>query len=242
MARIALHGREFLKNSKYTGHFVAEGRDQSDLQKKLNLIRNFVGTRGLEIPNSMPTVVRANPFSPLPVTHPDGRRFLPLHGILPHSAVTTFHLRYTELIDSFQKQLDKHRVTIAGSFTAVGRNGFLYEPVFYWEDSLDLFHERRTPAEIKGGLKAFPSNKEGRKVVAEVKTAIVDLMFEHGATHLQIGKTYPYLTEREPAFLDLLTSLKAKVDPSNLMNPGALGLGGGSNLKSARTNGNGNRD
>ena len=53
---------------------------------------------------------------------------------------------------------------------------------------------------------------------------MVEVMFAHGAAHLQIGKAYPYLRERDPSALALLHTLKRHVDPRGLINPGALGL------------------
>jgi FAD/FMN-containing dehydrogenase len=58
----------------------------------------------------------------------------------------------------------------------------------------------------------------------ELKDRVVELMFEHGGVHLQIGKTYPYLADRDPRQTRLLSELKNAVDPQHLINPGALGL------------------
>jgi FAD/FMN-containing dehydrogenase len=52
----------------------------------------------------------------------------------------------------------------------------------------------------------------------------VQFWLDHGCVHLQIGKTYAYLEDREPAGRSLLEGIKALVDPRGLVNPGALGL------------------
>jgi D-lactate dehydrogenase (cytochrome) len=57
-----------------------------------------------------------------------------------------------------------------------------------------------------------------------MKQHIIDLFYEHGASHLQIGKDYPYLKDRQPEAVSFIKGVKALVDPDNLMNPGALGL------------------
>jgi D-lactate dehydrogenase (cytochrome) len=41
---------------------------------------------------------------------------------------------------------------------------------------------------------------------------------------MQIGKDYPFLETRKPETAGLIRQLKAVLDPSGLMNPGALGL------------------
>ena len=48
-----------------------------------------------------------------------------------------------------------------------------------------------------------------------------------GAIHFGVGKTYAYAEALSSAALGLIQALKAAVDPRGLMNPGALGLGGG---------------
>jgi D-lactate dehydrogenase (cytochrome) len=57
-----------------------------------------------------------------------------------------------------------------------------------------------------------------------LRIEIVELMRRHAGAHLQIGRAYPYLQDRSPAFRSLLHQLKREVDPLNLINPGALGL------------------
>jgi D-lactate dehydrogenase (cytochrome) len=60
--------------------------------------------------------------------------------------------------------------------------------------------------------------------VERLRVEIIDLMYAHGAAHLQIGRAYPYTRERDAAALELLRTLKAATDPQALLNPGALGL------------------
>ena len=63
-----------------------------------------------------------------------------------------------------------------------------------------------------------------RELVEEIKTAMIDLLYEHGAAHIQIGKQYPYLRGRNQTTTELLKGIKAQLDPDNIINPGALGL------------------
>ena len=57
-----------------------------------------------------------------------------------------------------------------------------------------------------------------------MKQALVDLFYEQGAIHLQIGRTYRYRDSLDPAADALLVDLKKSLDPRGLMNPGSLGL------------------
>ena len=70
----------------------------------------------------------------------------------------------------------------------------------------------------------YKRTAETAALVARLKQGVIDLMHAHGAAHLQIGKTYPYLDGRNPASVALLRAIKAELDPHDILNPGALGL------------------
>ena len=53
---------------------------------------------------------------------------------------------------------------------------------------------------------------------------MIDLLYERGAAHIQIGKQYPYLRGRDEATTEFLKAIKVQLDPDNIINPGALGL------------------
>ena len=57
-----------------------------------------------------------------------------------------------------------------------------------------------------------------------MRVELIELMYRHGAAHLQIGRAYPYARDRDPGALELLRSVKRQVDPQGLINPGALGI------------------
>jgi FAD/FMN-containing dehydrogenase len=61
--------------------------------------------------------------------------------------------------------------------------------------------------------------------VAEARAALTAVMDAHGAVHAQIGRYYPLLPRLDTATAALLTRVKAMLDPTSRMNPGALGLG-----------------
>ncbi|MFQ5634433.1 MAG: hypothetical protein ACE5G3_03770 [Gammaproteobacteria bacterium] len=120
--------------------------------------------------------------------------------------------------------MDALKVEKAAMFTSISTNGFLYEPVFYWEDDRTPYHRRYLPQEYLDTLPEYPANPEGRKLVAELRQKIQALFTEFGAVHMQVGKSYPYLLERQPAAERILRDVKRSLDPDGLMNPGALGL------------------
>jgi len=224
MARLAIAGRNFAKGIPFTVHVVTEANDITRLNGNVAELRRLISPYGVEIANTVPTVVRAQPFPALAVTAPNGRRLLAIHAIVPFSVGSELHSLTERIVARYADDLRANNVIVGYSFATVGRSGLLYEPVFYWEDSHELFHRRETPPDMLAGMAQFTANPNGRALVQKVRDEMVDTMFMHGAVHLQIGKAYPYLRDRDPALVALLNALKHHVDQKGLMNPGALGL------------------
>lgn len=220
MLRIARGGRRFLDKAKYTVHFVLEARDNGELTSLFRAVRK-AASDGDEIVNTVPLMMRAYPFPVLPVTHPDGRRLLPIHGMFAWSALSAFHADYLALKASYGARMAENGVTVAEFFAAVAGIGLLYEPVFYWSDEYTLYHHAFRMPENERSSASPPANLAARTLVDEMKQAMIDLMRSHGATHFQIGRLYPHVKLRSDS---LLQGLKHQLDPENIINPGALGL------------------
>jgi len=225
LCKMALAGERFLAAYPYSMHFNVEGYSRAEVATKLDLVREACAPHGNEIANTIPTVLMAMPFIPLyPILGPRGQRWVPQHGILPFSRLADFHQRLQALYAAYADRMEAHKVEYAAMFTSIGTNGFLYEPVFYWEDDRTAFHQRYLPQDYLDMLPEYPANPEGRALVKEMKARIIDLFSEFGAVHMQIGKAYPYLRGREPNAEALIRAVKNEVDPQGLMNPGGLGL------------------
>ena len=107
---------------------------------------------------------------------------------------------------------------------SISTNGFLYEPVFYWEDDRTVFHKRYLPQDYLDSLPEYMPNPAGRELVSEMKQKIQEIFSSVGAVHLQVGKSYPYMLHRHPEASRILKNGKHSLDPDGLMNPGGLGL------------------
>ena len=73
-------------------------------------------------------------------------------------------------------------------------------------------------------LPEYAANPEGRALVKKLRGEIQNIFSDLGAVHMQVGKSYPYLRNRQGSATQILKDVKQKLDPNGLMNPGALGL------------------
>lgn len=225
VSKMAAAGKRFLSGFDYSAHYVVEGTTRAEVNAKLGQVRKAVGAHGTEIANTIPTVLRAMPFIPLyPILGPRGQRWVPMHGILPFSKVREFHDRINKVYDEYAERMVQHKVEKAAMFTSISTTAQLYEPVFYWEDDRTAFHKRYLPKEYLDVMPEYPANPEGRALVKEMKARIQDEFSAVGATHMQIGKAYPYMRGRQAGAAELIRNIKKLIDPDGRMNPGALGL------------------
>lgn len=222
--KMAVAGKRFLTGFDYSAHYVVEGSSRAEIGAKLATIRKAIAGHGTEIANTIPTVLRAMPFIPLyPILGPRGQRWVPMHGIMPFSRLKEFHRRISAMYAEHEAKMDSLKIEKAAMFSSISTNGFLYEPVFYWEDDRTPYHKRYLPQEYLDTLPEYEANPEGRAMVAELRKRIQDIFCDMGAIHMQVGKSYPYLRGRQPQATQALQAVKKGLDPDGLMNPGALG-------------------
>lgn len=225
LGKMAMAGKSFLEGFDFSAHFGVEGYSRAEVAAKLAIVRKAVSEHGTEIANTIPTVLMAMPFIPLyPILGPRGQRWVPMHGILPFSRVAKFHDGMRELYLTYAERMRECKVEKAGMFTTISTNGFLYEPVFYWEDDRTAFHKRFLPQDYLDSLPEYMPNPAGRELVAEMRQKIQEIFSSVGAVHMQIGKTYPYMEHRRPEASRILKDIKQSLDPDGRMNPGGLGL------------------
>ncbi|MEO8444203.1 MAG: FAD-binding oxidoreductase, partial [Gammaproteobacteria bacterium] len=173
LLKMAAAGKSFLAGHNYSAHYTVEGVCQADINAKLALIRNAMEGTGTETANTIPTVIRAMPFIPLyPILGPKGERWVPQHGLMPFSKMSEFHQKLQKLYADNAERMRKAKVDKGAMYMTINTHVFLYEPVFYWEDSRTNFHKRFLPAEYLATLPEYPENTEGRALVRELRLKI----------------------------------------------------------------------
>jgi len=221
VVKMGFAGKRFLDKTRYMSHCVIEAGNQKELNGQIALIREVVKPYGFDLPNTVPTVIRAMPFPPPDTLAPNGQRLLPIHTILPLSKVVEFHLKLGEYLDGHKERLVELGITQQPILGSMGTNGFLYEPVFYWRDQPQEYHQRNTSPEVLSNA-SNTDNVEARELLEVIRVDVIELMHQCGGVHMQVGKMFPFMQDRSPESMSLMMAIKQELDPHCLMNPGAL--------------------
>lgn len=223
--RIAVTGRQALKDVEFAMNIAVDGRCQEAIDHALMEIRKIAGVRGTEVESTVPRAVRGAPFlPPNDILGPKGQRWAPSHGIAPHSRIQALA---DDLIAFFGERADlfaRHEIEWGYVTFAISTNAILIEPMIYWPGAREAYHERMIQSSHLAKLPVLGADDATAAVIKQLRSDLTAFWMEHGCAHLQIGKTYRYLENRQPEVRSLLESLKAAVDPRGLVNPGALGL------------------
>jgi FAD/FMN-containing dehydrogenase len=225
-ASVVAAGRSFLDGVPFSLHLIAEGRHQSAVEADMQLAEALARKAGgRPIENSIPKILRANPFPPVnSMVGPEGERWVPVHGFLPHSALPEAWEAIQTLFAGQAADMQRLGVKAGAMLAAAGPQAALIEPVFFWPEALNPLHRKAVDPAHLAKLKGFPPNPEASALVDALRAEVIALFRARGAVHLQIARTYPLKASHDPAAWALIEALKQAVDPRGLMNPGSLGL------------------
>lgn len=226
-ARIAAAGKGVLEQVPYSLHVSLDGHTEAVVAEHVDLAAEIcTGHGGIEMVNSIPTLMRTEPFGPMRsgLMDRDGRVWVAVHGFFPPSRTLEVARLTEELLASRAEQLGKHGISTRFLSCFSGAQ-MLVETIVEWSDELGPLRLSMTEPEYRRKWQGIPANPGARREALQLRDAIRDLYLARGAINLQIGKYYPYLGLMEGEGLPrLLKSLKSMLDPAGLMNPGSLGL------------------
>ncbi len=225
-AKVALAGRSFLDNVPFSLHCIAERRRQGEADADMAEITRLIeAVGGKAVENTIPKILRANPFPPVnSMVGPNGERWVPVHGFLPHSKLIAGWEAVQALYADNAAEMNALGVQAGAMLAAVSPQTCLIEPVFFWPDALNPLHRHAVEAGHLAKLKGFPANAASTALVDRLRAGVIDAFQALGAVHLQIARAYPLAANHSPEAWAMLTALKQQVDPQGLMNPGSLGL------------------
>lgn len=225
-AKVALAGRSFMGADSWSLHMIVEGYSKAGVaedMKRLKLICQRLG--GRETENSIPKIIRANPFSaPNTILGPEGERWVPVHGIVAMEDGARMWAALDTYFASISHELERNSIQHGYLVTSLSTTGYLIEPVFLWPEELLSIHEELVEPDHLKKLNRFPANPEATEAVARARRGVIDLFDSFGAAHFQIGRSYPYTDNLDSSSLKLLQSIKTLLDSKGTINPGALGL------------------
>ncbi len=226
-AKVALAGRDFVGADDYPLHVICEGRSkagvEADLAQAKAIARRF---NGREIENSIPRIIRAQPFPAAnSILGPGGERWATLQCVAPLSRAAAIHAAIEAVYAEMAGAFAEHGIDTAFMFTALSTNAFVIEPTFYWPGARHALHEATIEPHLLAKLPALPHDPAAFAVVSQARAKVMAIFQAEGAGHLQIGRVYPYADSLDEASRALLEAVKAALDPQSLINPGVLGLG-----------------
>lgn len=224
-ARVVMAGRNFLEEGQFSVHLSLDGRDAADADAKAAIVRRIMAAGGTEVENTVPKVMRAQPFAELnSMLGPGGERWVPVHGTVPFSKAAEMYAACEAVFAQHAAPMQQLDIDRGYLVSTVGNAGTLIEPVLYWPDARLPFHERVLDAAYLAKLPRFPANPAAAEAVATIRAALAHCFMQHGAVSFQLGKFYPYQSGLAASSAAFLRQLKNLVDPAGRMNPGCLGL------------------
>lgn len=225
-AQVAVAGRGYMKDVKFSLHVLVEEACEATLKHNMAVVRELAKKHGMrELENSIPTILRANPFGPVNnMIGPNGERWVPVHGVIPHSRVQAVYDGIETVFEEHRELIEQLEIGTGYLFATVGPNAFVLEPVFFWPDELNEWHHEAVEDDYLKRIKGFPANEAARNAVLCLRKALCNVFVRHGAVHMQIARAYPYGEVLDESAWSLVKSLKSTLDPKGCINPGALGL------------------
>ena len=225
-AKIALSGRRFMDDVEWAMFTISEGRTDEETAFQAERIREICSAEGgTELPDSIPRILAANPFGPVNnMVGAEGERWLPVHGLVPHSRGEAVLAAIESVYSDHQSLLAQFNIETGYLIAVVSEQITVLEPVFFWPDALNALHKHSLESDHLARLHQFDSVPNAWEAVQKVKSEVIDVLSREGASHLQLGKAYHYQDALKPAARDLILGIKASLDPDGIMNPGVLGL------------------
>ena len=224
-ASLALHGRRFMGDVGFLMSAVTEGFTPEEADWRMRRVREIAhGEGGRDLPDSLPKVVRAAPFRRLNrMLGPEGERILWFHAMLPNSQATRLFDETEAVFDAHRAEVERFGIRWGYLISVNGPSTFGIEPVVYWRDAPLPIHREYIDASHLAKLPVHAGDDAARDAVVRIRSAVVACWARMGATHLQIGRQYPFLSTRTEGTASAMRAIKQVFDPQGLFNPGVLG-------------------
>ena len=147
-----------------------------------------------------------------------------MHGLIPFSLFKDLLVEIENFFELREAQLKKDKMSWSHVSNLIGNSKVLVEVNLYWRDAIpDTFGDFLDEEFIMRHI-YHPHNSDVYERVRLLRSELINLFKKFGSTHLQIGKTYPYLATRMENVSELILKLKTQLDPAHRINSGVLGI------------------
>jgi FAD/FMN-containing dehydrogenase len=222
-ARLAA-GRRAAPDSPYSLNLAVEGATEEEVERQLARAREVCLASGAtSVGAGLLAAFRVKPFQPPQMLRTArGRRWVPVHGVLPHSKVLAALRALDRCAEEHHRLIDELGLDWTCTCALIGRGAVLVEANLYWPDAGNLLIDH-----YLGVLEAGVTLGGRWQRVQPLRAAFASALGELGAIHMQLGRFYEYLSRLDPPAREILESFKRLFDPQAVMNPGVLGLSRG---------------
>jgi D-lactate dehydrogenase (cytochrome) len=185
-------------------HLGLEGRDERQLGNLRSATRAVIQRGGGEVIESASgRALLERPFQTMAslMVNPDGPIPTPVMGIVPYEHAAQLYERITTWLAPQEEPMRQQSVTWEHLGVGIDR-GLLLETI--------VFRASNEP-DVRAAVEALRNGLRG-------------IYEEAGCFHFQLGRFYRTETTLEPEAFQMLRRLKRMLDPTDILNPGVLGL------------------
>jgi FAD/FMN-containing dehydrogenase len=224
LLRTARAGRAFVGDLDWSLHIAIDDGEAAAREAVAEAMRRVARFDAEPIPDVIPRVTRARPFRRIKaLLGPEGERWLPLHGVLPPSAVPAALQAVQAVLAEAAEPMARHGVRAVILAVLMGGR-IILEPQLFWRDALTPLHRRMALPEQVAAHGGVPANPAARGLAMALRTRLVGALDAAGAAHFQIGRSYAAAPGVSDAARAAWRQLKQRHDPDGILNPGVLGL------------------
>lgn len=225
-ARLAAAGKSVFDGDIFMLNLTVDDVSRAGADARIGLLKALASDAGgREMPASAPMAMRGTPF--IDFNTAERRRPLrniPTHGLVPHSHVPQLSREVRAMLARHRTRMTEHGIEVGVIYFGVGMQAVCIEPVFYWDDHQFFLHDRVDERTDVGAVDEFGAPPAATELVSEIRQELVGIFTAHGSAHVQIGKSYPWLSTRSAPVAALARRIKTAIDPNGMINPASLGL------------------